>query len=142
MPFFLRPAVSIITNCWSSRTNAVSIASRVVPSMFETITRSSFKIALYKDDLPTLGLPIKEKWITSSFSLFSTLGNNSKILSNKSPPPIPWVVETTMIFESVPSVEVGDCICFENKHLIFEFLKYEGFKFVIFNYFDIILWTI
>ena len=43
-------------------------------------------------------------------------------------------VETTMIFESVPSVEVGDCFCFENKHLIFEFLKYEGFKFVIFNY--------
>ena len=57
--------------------------------MFETITRSSFKIALYNEDLPTLGLPIKEKWITSSFSFFSNFGYNSKILSNKSPTPIP-----------------------------------------------------
>ena len=43
-------------------------------------------------------------------------------------------VETKMKFESIPCMNVGDCFCFENKHLIFEFLKYEGFNFVIFNY--------
>ena len=39
-----------------------------------------------------------------------------------------------MIFESVPCINVGDCFCFEHRHIIFEFLKYEGFNFVIFNY--------
>ena len=94
LPFFLKPAVSITTNCCPSLTNAVSIASRVVPSIFETITLSSFKIALVKEDLPTFGLPIKEKWMISSFSFCSNLGKSSNILSNKSPIPIPWAPDT------------------------------------------------
>ena len=43
-------------------------------------------------------------------------------------------VTTLMKFENVPTMSIGDCFCFEQKHLIFEFLKYEGFNFVIFNY--------
>ena len=43
-------------------------------------------------------------------------------------------IETKMIFESIPCLNVGDCFCFEHRHIIFEFLKYEGFNFVIFNY--------
>ena len=36
----------------------VSVASRVVPAIFETITRSSPAILFIKEDLPTFGFPI------------------------------------------------------------------------------------
>ena len=44
----------------------VSIASRVVPAISLTITRSSPNIALTSEDFPTFGRPINENLITSS----------------------------------------------------------------------------
>ena len=53
------PAVSISTySCPSGAVNRVSMASRVVPAMSETITRSSPSSRLTSDDLPTFGLPV------------------------------------------------------------------------------------
>ena len=55
---FLRmPAVSMMMNSSSPSTNRVSMASRVVPAISETITRSSLSIRLTSEDLPTLGRP-------------------------------------------------------------------------------------
>ena len=51
------------------------MASRVVPSILETITRSSPKIAFVRDDLPTFGLPIIEKLISSSLVSSSCKSN-------------------------------------------------------------------
>ena len=70
------------------------MASRVVPSILETITRSSPKIAFVRDDLPTFGLPIIEKLISSSLVSSSCKSYWLIIWSNKSPIPIPCEPET------------------------------------------------
>ena len=67
----------------------VSIASLVVPSIFETITLSWFNTALAKLDFPSLGLPIKQNFISPCSSSSSFSGRFSIIASNKSPIPIP-----------------------------------------------------
>ena len=65
-PFLRIPAVSIILKMVpSSSVKLVSMASRVVPATFDTITRSSPNIAFTKLDFPTFGRPIKLKRITS-----------------------------------------------------------------------------
>ena len=46
--------------------NGVSIASRVVPSISDTMTRFSPNILFTKLDFPTLGRPINENLIVSS----------------------------------------------------------------------------
>src|SRR5581483_7179559 len=51
------PAVSTSTNVSPPRRSTVSIASRVVPGMSETITRSWPSRALSRPDLPTFGRP-------------------------------------------------------------------------------------
>ena len=91
LPFLRIPAVSIIVYSLPSAVlNLVSTASRVVPSIFDTITRSSFNIEFTKLDLPTLGRPIKLNLIESSSSVsLESSGNISTILSNKSPIPVP-----------------------------------------------------
>ena len=69
LPFFLIPAVSIITNSSLLYFNIESIESRVVPAIFETTTLSSLSIAFINELLPTFGLPINENLIlVSSFS--------------------------------------------------------------------------
>ena len=65
------------------------MASRVVPAISLTITRSVPKIAFVRELLPTLGCPIKQNSIVSSYFLLFFSGNKSTILSNKSPIPIP-----------------------------------------------------
>src|SRR5699024_11601702 len=66
-PLLRIPAVSIMTySCPSSSIKGVSIASRVVPSTSETITRCSPKILFTKLDFPTFGRPIKLNLIIRS----------------------------------------------------------------------------
>ena len=73
----------------SSTKNGVSIASRVVPSTLDTITRSSFKMELTKLDFPTLGRPIQQNEVIPSYGAISFSGSFSITTSNKSPSPIP-----------------------------------------------------
>ena len=51
------PAVSMMTKSSRSSVKAVSMASRVVPAMSETMTRSSLRMRLTSEDLPTFGRP-------------------------------------------------------------------------------------
>ncbi len=86
--FLLMPAVSINTNLPCSFSISVSVASRVVPAMLETITLSSPAIALMSEDLPTLGLPITATLTVSlSSSSFSSSGKYFITSSSKSPVP-------------------------------------------------------
>ncbi len=55
----------------SSTKNGVSIASRVVPSTLDTITRSSFKMELTKLDFPTLGRPMQQNEVIPSYGAIS-----------------------------------------------------------------------
>ncbi len=55
--FRLRPAVSIRIYSFLFLRIGVSIASLVVPAIFDTITRFSPSSLLIMEDLPTLGLP-------------------------------------------------------------------------------------
>ena len=64
--FFLIPAVSMKTNFPCSFSIIVSVASRVVPAIDDTITRSSPAIRLIRDDFPAFGLPITATFIQSS----------------------------------------------------------------------------
>ena len=63
-----RPAVSTSTNVRSPRTSTVSIASRVVPGISETMTRSWPSSLLTRLDLPTFGRPRIATRIASSGS--------------------------------------------------------------------------
>ena len=56
--FFRRPAVSIATNVCPSISKRTSTASRVVPAISETITRSSPASAFTSVLLPELRLPM------------------------------------------------------------------------------------
>ncbi|MNJ62745.1 hypothetical protein D3C77_585970 [compost metagenome] len=73
------------------------MASRVVPAILLTITRSSPRSALTSDDLPTFGRPISATRMTSSsYSSSSSSGRLSVIASSKSPTPVPWLPDTPM----------------------------------------------
>ena len=66
LPRLRIPAVSITTYFCPSLVNSVSIASRVVPAISLTITRSSPRSAFVNEDFPTFGRPIKQNFVTSS----------------------------------------------------------------------------
>ena len=66
-----RPAVSINTYSLPLYLMAVSIASRVVPAISDTITLFFPTSLLIIDDLPTLGLPIMATLGLSSSSIVS-----------------------------------------------------------------------
>ncbi len=87
--FFLRsPAVSINTYSLSLYTISVSIASRVVPAISDTITRSSPAILLMMDDFPTLGFPtIAIRGRSSSSSVSAASSNIAVTASSISPRP-------------------------------------------------------
>src|SRR5215203_1424969 len=90
-----RPAVSTRTTGRPSTSSRVSIASRVVPAMSETITRSEPRKALTSEDLPTLGRPITAtRTVSSSSSCGSRSPRATTIASRRSPVPRPWVEET------------------------------------------------
>ena len=57
-----------------------SMASRVVPATLETMTRSSPRMRLTREDLPALGLPITATLMASSslFFLLSSGGNTAR----------------------------------------------------------------
>ena len=57
LDFLRNPAVSINTYSRPAHVTSVSMASRVVPAILETITRLSPVNLLIMDDFPTLGLP-------------------------------------------------------------------------------------
>ena len=68
----------------------MSIASLVVPSIEETIDLFSFNKQLYKEDLPTFGLPINDKEMPSYGSSSFSFSKQAITLSKISPIPIPW----------------------------------------------------
>ena len=69
------PAVSTSSSPRPSTSIGVSIASRVVPAMSETITRSRPRNALTSEDLPTFGRPITaSRTRSSSASALLVLG--------------------------------------------------------------------
>ena len=72
-----------------SFSNAVSIASRVVPAIFETIRRFSPRIVLIIELLPAFGFPITATLIVSSSSSTSASGQSSTMRSSRSPVPVP-----------------------------------------------------
>ena len=73
----------------------VSVVSRVVPAISETIARFTPLILLTSDDLPTFGLPIMATLITSSSSSSSSFsGRYLRTSSSKSPVPWPCAAET------------------------------------------------
>ena len=83
MARFLRmPAVSMMTKDSSPSEKRVSMASRVVPAMSETITRSSPRMRLTSELLPTLGLPTTAIWMGLSSS--SSAPSSGKSLHNSS----------------------------------------------------------
>ena len=72
----------------------VSIASRVVPAISDTITLSSPTMAFTSDDLPTFGRPItaiRAAWSSPGASASAT---SSDTRSSRSPVPSPWVADT------------------------------------------------
>ena len=72
-----------------SRSNSVSIASRVVPGTSDTITRSSPRIAFSRLDLPTFGRPRIATRIASSPTCDGPApGNRATTASSRSP--VPW----------------------------------------------------
>ena len=68
------PAVSMKIYSFPLYFTAVSMASRVVPAISDTIERSSCASLLIRDDLPTFGFPIRairgRSSSTSSFEIF------------------------------------------------------------------------
>ena len=60
------------------------MASLVVPAIGDTITFSSFKRAFTKLLLPTLGLPIRQNFIRSSFSSISFVSVKSLTIASSS----------------------------------------------------------
>ena len=62
------PAVSTIRNVRLCHCSSVSMASRVVPGMSLTISRSSRSSRFTSDDLPTLGRPTMATAISSGVS--------------------------------------------------------------------------
>ena len=88
------PAVSTSTNVRSSVSSTVSIASRVVPGMSETMSRSCPSRALSRLDLPTFGLPSTATRIASSDTGWPRPpGRRSSTASSRSPVPWPWSAE-------------------------------------------------
>ena len=87
--FFRRsPAVSINTYSLSLYTICVSMASRVVPAISDTITRSSPAILLMMDDFPTFGFPTMAiRGLSSSSSVNASLSKYSVTASSISPRP-------------------------------------------------------
>ena len=84
----LRPAVSINTYSFLLYTTGVSIASRVVPAISDTITRLFPISLLIIDDLPTLGLPtIAILGLSSSSPVSVPSGKFLTTSSNMSPIP-------------------------------------------------------
>ena len=71
LPRFLKPAVSMIVKSFPLYWNFVSIVSLVVPSILDTISLSSFKIALTIDDLPDL--PINTEDESEETDLFTSM---------------------------------------------------------------------
>ena len=72
---FLRiPAVSMNRYLPFSFSKGLSTASRVVPATLETMTRSSPRMRLTREDLPTLGFPMTATLMTSSSSSSSSSG--------------------------------------------------------------------
>ena len=65
------------------------MASLVVPSILETITRCSPKIVFTSEDLPTFGRPITLKRIEPSSCWLALSPNSPTIASSKSPIPVP-----------------------------------------------------
>ena len=88
--------MSIRTTRRPSTSSSVSIASRVVPAISETITRSRPRKALTSEDLPTFGRPItaSRTGASSSSSAACGSGSSSTTRSSRSPVPRPWVAET------------------------------------------------
>ena len=83
---FLRiPAVSIKIYFFPSFSNGVSMESRVVPAIGETITLFSPSRQLMSEDFPTFGLPITAIFVTSSSSSYASSGKLSTISSRTSP---------------------------------------------------------
>ena len=71
--FLLSPAVSINTYSFPLWITSVSIASRVVPAISDTITLFSPQSLFIIEDLPTLGLPtIATRGLSSSSSASSS----------------------------------------------------------------------
>ena len=92
-----RPAVSMKTNLPLSFSNRESMASRVVPAMSETITRSSPRILFTREDFPALGFPITATLMASSSSSSPSSGGKYwRQASSRSPVPCPWTAETAM----------------------------------------------
>ena len=66
----------------------VSVASLVVPAIFETITRSSPEIRFINEDLPTFGLPMIATLIESSSSV-SSISSGKYFIISSSISPVP-----------------------------------------------------
>jgi len=83
------PAVSMKMNFPNRFSINVSVASLVVPAIFETMTRSSPAMALISEDLPTFGLPITATRILSSSSSSSS-SSGKYLITSSSRSPVPW----------------------------------------------------
>ncbi len=70
-------------------------ASRVVPATLVTMTRSSPRIRLTSEDLPTFGLPMMAT-LSRVLLLLLLGGKCAKQASSRSPVPWPWTAETAM----------------------------------------------
>ena len=71
------------------------MASRVVPGSEPTRTRSNPRMALTKDDLPTLGRPITARRTRFSSAIGSSLsGKWAMMASFRAWTPLPWRAET------------------------------------------------
>mmetsp|Transcript_27572 Transcript_27572/g.70244 ORF Transcript_27572/g.70244 Transcript_27572/m.70244 type:complete len:340 (+) Transcript_27572:685-1704(+) len=95
---FLMPAVSMSLTLWPpGSVTSVSTASRVVPLMSHTMTRSSPQMALSRLLLPTFGLPtIATARGVSSSRIASPLGSGSTcvISSSSSAVPVPVMADS------------------------------------------------
>ena len=82
----------------------MSIASRVVPGMSDTMHRSSPRMRLTREDFPAFGLPMTATEIVSSSSgALSKSGRASRTASRTSPLPLPCREEIAMGSMSKPS---------------------------------------
>ena len=97
LDFFRIPAVSIKRYLPSLFSKKLSTASRVVPAISLTMTRSSPRMRLTREDFPTFGLPMTATLMTSSSSRSSSSGGKYWMQASRSSPvPCPWTAETGM----------------------------------------------
>ena len=84
------PAVSTKMYLPCAFSTGVSTASRVVPGMSDTMTRSCPVMRLISELLPAFGLPMTATRTTpSSGGVSSGSGNSSSTASSTSPQPVP-----------------------------------------------------